>query len=185
MRQEGADEWNSLLSRASVDSTELSGKTARDLQVFYTGLYRALTFPRRLDEPGDDGPVHWSPYRSGVQQGTLVTDNGFWDTFRTVYPLLALLYPDALQWICRGWLKAYDEGGWIPKWCCLGVVSRRPAAPRRLHAIDACRLREGRSWVLFFSTLKPFGPRRETAMLRAGPRRAIGIAWSAPMGMWS
>ena len=49
----------------------------------------------RLDEPGDNGPVHWSPYRSGVQQGTLVTDNGFWDTFRTVYPLLALLYPDA------------------------------------------------------------------------------------------
>ena len=117
---EGADEWNSLLSRASVDDTQLSGKTARDLQVFYTGLYRALTFPRRLDEPGDNGPVHWSPYRSGVQQGTLVTDNGFWDTFRTVYPLLALLYPDALQWICRGWLKAYEEGGWIPKWASPG-----------------------------------------------------------------
>ena len=136
VRQEGADEWNSLLSRASVDDTALSGKTARDLQVFYTGLYRALTFPRRLDEPGDSGPVHWSPYRSGVQQGTLVTDNGFWDTFRTVYPLLALLYPDALQWICRGWLKAYEEGGWIPKWASPGyrnsmvgtygdVVSRR------------------------------------------------------------
>jgi len=117
---EGAAEWNSLLARASVDDAALSGKTARDLQVFYTGLYRALTFPRRLDEPGDNGPVHWSPYRSGVQQGTLVTDNGFWDTFRTVYPLLALLYPDALQWICRGWLKAYEEGGWIPKWASPG-----------------------------------------------------------------
>ena len=117
---EGAAEWNSLLGRASVDDAALSGKTARDLQVFYTGLYRALTFPRRLDEPGDNGPVHWSPYRSGVQQGTLVTDNGFWDTFRTVYPLLALLYPDALQWICRGWLKAYEEGGWIPKWASPG-----------------------------------------------------------------
>merc|ERR1719399_302943 len=118
--EEGADEWNSLLSRASVDDTALSGKTARDLQVFYTGLYRALTFPRRLDEPGDNGPVHWSPYRSGVQPGTLVTDNGFWDTFRTVYPLLALLYPEALQWICQGWLKAYEEGGWIPKWASPG-----------------------------------------------------------------
>ena len=29
VRQEGADEWNSLLSRASVDDTKLSGKTAR------------------------------------------------------------------------------------------------------------------------------------------------------------
>ena len=49
-----------------------------------------------------------------------MTDNGFWDTFRTVYPLLALLYPDALQWICQGWLKAYEEGGWIPKWASPG-----------------------------------------------------------------
>ena len=37
-----------------------------------------------------------------------------------MYPLLALLYPDALQWICRGWLKAYEEGGWIPKWASPG-----------------------------------------------------------------
>ena len=46
--------------------------------------------------------------------------------------------------------------------------ARRPAVLRRLHAIDARRLQERRSWVVSFSILRPFGPRCETAMLRAG-----------------
>ena len=38
------------------------------------------------------------------------------------------------------------------------VLKRRPAVLRRLHAIDARRLRERRSWVVSFSILRPFGP---------------------------
>ena len=45
------------------------------------------------------------------------------------------------------------------------VLARRPAVLRRLHAIDARRLRESRSWVVSFSILRPFGPSRATAML--------------------
>jgi putative alpha-1,2-mannosidase len=29
-------------------------------------------------------------------------DNGFWDTFRTVYPMLSLIYPDHLGTIVQG-----------------------------------------------------------------------------------
>ena len=50
-----------------------------------------------------------------MHDGVLVTDNGFWDTFRTVYPLLALVAPAELGIICEGWVNAYKEGGWIPK----------------------------------------------------------------------
>ena len=32
---------------------------------------------------------------------------------------------------------------------------------RRLHAIDARRLRERRSWLVSFSNLRPFGPRHD------------------------
>jgi len=66
--------------------------------------------------------VHYSPYArgGGVHPGPLVTDNGFWDTFRTVYPLLGLLYPDKLGEIVQGWLNAYKEGGWIPGWASPG-----------------------------------------------------------------
>ena len=48
------------------------------------------------------------------------------------------------------------------------VRSRRPAVLRRLHAIDAHRLQERMSWLVSFPILGPFGPRRVTAMLRAG-----------------
>ena len=50
------------------------------------------------------------------------------------------------------------------------VRSRRPAVLRCLHAIDATRVHQTRSWVVSFLILGPFGPRRVTAMLRAGQR---------------
>ena len=45
------------------------------------------------------------------------------------------------------------------------VRSRRPAVLRCLHAIDATRVHQTRSWVVSFSSLRPFGPSRATAML--------------------
>ena len=107
--------------------------------VFYTGLYRALTFPRRLDEPKIGGGAgetrHWSPYASGngspYFDGPLVTDNGFWDTFRTVYPLLSLLYPDHLQWIIKGWVKVPACLTRITIWSSLSKVLFESASRRR------------------------------------------------------
>ena len=37
---------------------------------------------------------------------------------------------------------------------------RRPVVQRRLHAIDATRIHQTRSWVVSFLILRPFGPRR-------------------------
>jgi hypothetical protein len=48
------------------------------------------------------------------------------------------------------------------------VRSRRPAVLRCLHAIDATRFYLTMKWVVSFSILRPFGPRRVTGMLRAG-----------------
>ena len=38
------------------------------------------------------------------------------------------------------------------------VRSRRPAVLRRLHAIDATRVHLTMTWVVSFSSLRPFGP---------------------------
>jgi predicted alpha-1,2-mannosidase len=116
--------WNELLRRVDVvDPGILSGWAVRNLEIFYSGLARALSFPRRLDEVDADGMmVHYSPYspRGDVRPGPVCTDNGFWDTFRTVYPLLSLLYPDHLSQIVQGWLNAFKEGGWLPTWASPG-----------------------------------------------------------------
>ena len=52
------------------------------------------------------------------------------------------------------------------------VRSRRPVVWRRLHAIDATRVHLTMKWVVSFSIVRPFGPSRATAMLRAGAQGA-------------
>lgn len=95
-----------LLKRVDViDPGEISAYSFKHTTVFYTGLVRALSFPRRLDEVDANGEtVHYSPYDPSGRtfSGPLVTDNGFWDTFRTVYPMMSLLYPDLLGPIIQG-----------------------------------------------------------------------------------
>ena len=104
--------WNRLLGRVTID-----GASPAQQRTFYTALYRTLLFPRQFHEPCPDGRVrHYSPYDGRVHDGVLSADNGFWDTFRTVYPLLAWIYPDLLGDILTGWIHAFDESGWFPAW---------------------------------------------------------------------
>ena len=57
---------------------------------FYSSLYRAAKFPRKLfeqDEQGND--IHYSPATGTIEKGVLSADQGFWDAYRTTYSLLA------------------------------------------------------------------------------------------------
>ena len=65
---------------------------------------------------------------------------------------------------------------WVLKDALGKVPTRRPAVLRRLHAIDARRLQERRSWVVSFPIMRPFGPSRATVMLRAGHAPRLGRA---------
>ena len=66
-----------------------------------------------------------------------------------------------------------DGAPWVP------VGSRRPAVLRRLHAIDARRLQEIRSWVVSFAILRPFRPSRETTTLHAIEQDIVAsMAWA-------
>jgi predicted alpha-1,2-mannosidase len=108
--------WLESLSRISVEDNDAVAKS-----IFYTCLYRCHLFPRFWDEEDGDGKViHFSPYAGEVREGPLVTDNGFWDTYRTIYPLFALLIPERLAHIMQGWVNALKEGGWFPQWASPG-----------------------------------------------------------------
>ena len=114
--EDAAGQWRGLLDRVRIE-----GATQAQRRTFYTCLYRALLFPRALYEPGDDGqPHHYSPYDGQIHPGVLYGDNGFWDTHRTVYPFLALFLPERLGEIVEGWVAAYREGGFFPKWASPG-----------------------------------------------------------------
>lgn len=112
----GRDLWNGVLGRVDV-----SGGTTDQLRTFYSCLYRSLLFPRKFYEMTPEGEVlHYSPYNGKVLPGYMYTDTGFWDTFRSLFPLLNLLYPSVNAEIQEGLLNAYRESGFYPEWASPG-----------------------------------------------------------------
>jgi len=112
VRRRGRAAWNAALGRI-----RLSGASPADRRKFYTCLYRSLLFPRRTDERAADGSVvHRSFYGRGVLPGPYSCDTGFWDTFRALFPLLALVYPDRTAEVMEGLVACYRESGWLPEW---------------------------------------------------------------------
>ena len=116
IRDAAKKEWNQMLGRVQVE-----GGTPDQQAIFYTALYRALLFPRAVHESDQSGKwVHYSPYNGKVEAGLLYTDNGFWDTFRAVFPLFALVYPERSSEIMQGLANTYRESGWLPEWASPG-----------------------------------------------------------------
>ena len=112
IRTEGEGMWNEILNRITV-----SGATPEQLQTFYSCLYRAHLFPRMFHETNAQGQiVHYSPYDGQVHNGVSYTDTGFWDTYRTVFPLFSLIQPERYGEMIEGILQSYREGGWLAQW---------------------------------------------------------------------
>lgn len=112
VREKAQKRWDDVLGRI-----EVSGGNLDQYRTFYSCLYRATLFPRKLYEIDADGqPVHYSPYTGEVLPGYLYGDTGFWDTFRALFPLLNLVYPDVNAEIQQGLAHAGMESGFIPEW---------------------------------------------------------------------
>lgn len=114
---EARSEWNDVLGR--IDVRDMSN-TDR-LRTFYSCLYRSVLFPRTFYEIDSKGHVlHYSPYNGRVLPGYMFTDTGFWDTFRCLFPLLNLIYPDMALRMQEGWANSFRESGFLPEWCSPG-----------------------------------------------------------------
>ena len=114
--ERGRREWAGALGRIEVE-----GGTVDQKRTFYSCLYRSLLFPRRfyeIDAAGDT--VHYSPYTGETLPGVLYTDTGFWDTFRSLFPLLNLVYPSVNAEMQEGLMNAYRESGFFPEWASPG-----------------------------------------------------------------
>ncbi|WP_273277725.1 GH92 family glycosyl hydrolase [Maribacter polysiphoniae] len=117
LKEKGKAIWNKELSRI-----EIEGATANQIGTFYSCLYRSLLFPRKFFEFNKEGGiVHYSPYNGEVRKGYMFTDTGFWDTFRSLFPFLNLMYPELSAQMQEGLSNAYDESGWLPEWASPGL----------------------------------------------------------------
>ncbi len=113
---EGEEEWNALLGRFEIRDSNIN-----NIRSFYSTLYRSLLFPRRLYEIDRNGNIyHYSPFNGEVLPGYMYTDTGFWDTFRSLFPLLNLFYPEEAQKMQEGLVNTYKESGFLPEWASPG-----------------------------------------------------------------
>ncbi|MEO3407738.1 GH92 family glycosyl hydrolase [Mucilaginibacter sp. CAU 1740] len=101
-------EWLHKLAVVDVNDSNEQNKT-----VFYTALYHALLIPWVTDDAdgrykGADGKVH---QKSGTNQYGAFSP---WDTFRSLHPLLTLLYPDKQKDVILSMLDIYKQTGHLP-----------------------------------------------------------------------
>ncbi len=116
LKKEGKASWNKQLNRIEVE-----GGTMDQQRTFYSCLYRMILFPRQFFEINAKNEiVHYSPYNGEVLPGYMFTDNGFWDTFRALFPFSTLMYPDINSHIMEGLVNTYKESGWLPEWASPG-----------------------------------------------------------------
>lgn len=117
LKEKGKKVWNDNLSKIQIE-----GGTAAQTTTFYSCLYRSVLFPRKFYEYDASGKaVHYSPYNGEVLPGYMYTDTGFWDTFRSLFPFLNLMYPKINAEIQEGLSNSYKESGWLPEWASPGL----------------------------------------------------------------
>lgn len=103
-----SDNWSSKLAAIDITDPDISGKT-----VFYTALYHSLLIPWIVSDVdgryrGEDGAIHQTHGKNEY--------GGFspWDTFRSLHPLLSLLYPEKQNDIILSMLDIYQQTGHLP-----------------------------------------------------------------------
>ena len=106
------ESWEDLLGRFDVVETGSVDRT-----FFDHCLYRLFLFPQTFYEVNEQGEnIHMDLASGTIKPGLLFTNNGFWDTFRTSFPLFALIIPDRYRQFLEGFLNSYRDTGYLPKW---------------------------------------------------------------------
>ena len=116
IKANGKKTWNEVLGKIEIEDDNID-----NLRTFYSCLYRSLLFPRKFHEIDANGKtMHYSPYNGQVLPGYMFTDTGFWDTFRSLFPFLNLMYPSINTQMQEGLVNTYKESGFLPEWASPG-----------------------------------------------------------------
>lgn len=114
-RDAGAFAWQRQLGRI-----EVSGGTDADRARFYTALYHALIHPSILQDVSGTYPKFSSNEIGRVRDGARYTVFSLWDTYRSLHPLLTLVYPETQLELLRSMEDMLITAGAPPKWELIG-----------------------------------------------------------------
>lgn len=133
VRAAAAREWSELLGRVELEGKE-EYKT-----LFYTHLYHSCLLP--VNATSTEGEFKGADGKTRRAEGyTHYNGWSIWDTYRTKFPLLALLFPDKMKDISRSIEDLYYYGQGLTGWS--GEQESTPTV-RKEHSLlvllDACR----------------------------------------------
>ena len=120
LASKGRDLWNKELSKFRVSSSNL-----KDMEVFYTALYRCYERPVNISEDGRyfsafDGQIHEDPV-------PFLTDDWIWDTYRATHPLRILIDETTESHILSSYVRMAEQMDhfWLPTFPEITGDSRR------------------------------------------------------------
>jgi predicted alpha-1,2-mannosidase len=109
VRRRAERAWHDALDRVVV-----AGGTPDQQRTFYTALYHALLHPNVFgDVTGRYRSADGGVCTTAHERYTVYS---LWDTYRTLHPLLSLVYPEVQRDMARTIVEIADESGWLPKW---------------------------------------------------------------------
>ena len=114
-RDASALAWQQSLSRI-----EVSGGSDADRTRFYTALYHALISPSILNDVSGTYPKFSRDEVGQAVDGARYTVLSLWDTYRTLHPLLTLVYPETQLEILQSMQDMTLGAGTPPKWELIG-----------------------------------------------------------------
>ncbi|MFD5827899.1 GH92 family glycosyl hydrolase [Lentzea sp. NPDC060358] len=111
VRKATRDAWSAALGKIRV-----SGGDPAQLESFYTALYHSLLHPNTFDDVdgryiGFDDQIRTLP--RGRHQYANFSD---WDTYRSLAPLQAMLFPREASDMAQSLTNDAVQGGWWPRW---------------------------------------------------------------------
>ena len=118
---------------------EIYDQNQKNVSTFYHNLYRALLYPMRFYEIDQNNKeIHYNTKKRCVASGKLFTNNGFWDTYKTSFPLYSLLWPKQYAQFLEGFLNSYHETGFLPRWLSPDERGMMPGTMIDAIIADAC-----------------------------------------------
>ena len=68
------------------------------------------------------GPSTDTETGAAIRSGRAFVNHGFWDTYRTAWPLYALVYPEIAADLADGFVEQFRTAGWISRWASPGYA---------------------------------------------------------------
>ncbi|QFU98819.1 Alpha-L-fucosidase [Luteimicrobium xylanilyticum] len=121
VRTAAHDTWNDALGKVQVSDTA----SATETSTFYHSLYRSLLHPNTFDDVNgqylgfEKNPVVHDVSEHPAADGRARHQYAYfsdWDTYRTLAPLQAMLFPDEASDMAQSLVNDAEQSGSYPRW---------------------------------------------------------------------